>query len=293
MKKKIVVFGGSGFLGSHVADFLTSKNCQVLIYDKVKSDYISSGQNFIQGDIEDIESVNKVLKKADFVYNFSGEADIERSRKNPINTLNSNIIGTANILECCVKNKIKKYLHASTIYVNSEQGGFYRSSKQSAELIIENYKEFFNLDFVIMRFGSLYGPRANQFNFITKAVYESIDKRIINRMGNGEEIREYIHIYDAAELCCKLIEKKYKNTIVNITGSGPSLKVKNVLNLIKEIVGKDVKIKFNKKNTLKDHYKITPFSYKTRMAKKIQSDGYIDLGEGILDLVNRKIKNNK
>ena len=144
-----------------------------------------------------------------------------------------------------------------------------------------------------MRFGSLYGPRANQFNFITKAVYESIDKRIINRMGNGEEIREYIHIYDAAELCCKLIEKKYKNTIVNITGSGPSLKVKNVLNLIKEIVGKDVKIKFNKKNTLKDHYKITPFSYKTRMAKKIQGDGYIDLGEGILDLVNRKIKNNK
>ena len=55
---------------------------------------------------------------------------------------------------------------------------------------------------------------------------------------------------------------------MNITGSGPSLKVKNVLNLIKEIVGKDVKIKFNKKNTLKDHYKITPFSYKTRMAKK-------------------------
>ena len=62
---------------------------------------------------------------------------------------------------------------------------------------------------------------------------------------------------------------------------------------LEEIVGKDVKIKFNKKNTLKDHYKITPFSYKTRMAKKIQGDGYIDLGEGILDLVNRKIKNNK
>ena len=53
MRKKIVVFGGSGFLGSHVADFLTSKNYQVLIYDKVKSDYISSGQNFIQGDILD------------------------------------------------------------------------------------------------------------------------------------------------------------------------------------------------------------------------------------------------
>ena len=293
MSKKIVIFGGSGFLGSHVADFLTKRKYDVFIFDIKKSLYRNRFQKFILGDTLNKIQVNKVLKNCSYVFNFSGEADIGKSKKFPLETLESNIIGTANILQACLKNKIKKYLHASTVYVNSEQGGFYRSSKQSAELIIENYNEFFNLDFVIMRFGSLYGPRANQFNFITKAVYEAIDKRVINRMGNGEEIREYIHIYDAAELCCKLIEKKYKNTIVNITGSGPSLKVKNVLNLIKEIVGKDVKIKFNKKNTLKDHYKITPFSYKTRMAKKIQSDGYIDLGEGILDLVNRKIKNNK
>ena len=62
-EKKIVVFGGSGFLGSHVADFLTRKKYQVLIYDKVKSDYITSRQNFVQGDTQDIESVNKALKK--------------------------------------------------------------------------------------------------------------------------------------------------------------------------------------------------------------------------------------
>ena len=290
MKKKIVVFGGAGFLGSHVADFLTKDKYQVTIFDKNKSNYISAKQIFIQGDTQDLKSVNNVLKNTDFVYNFSGEADIERSKKFPINTLQSNIIGTANILESCIKNKIKKYLHASTIYVNSEQGGFYRSSKQSAELIIENYNEFHNLNYVIMRFGSLYGPRANKFNFITRAVYEAVENRTINRTGNGEEIREYIHIYDAADLCCKLIQKSYKNTMVNITGSGSSLKVKNVLSLIKEVVGKDVKIKFNKKNTLKDHYKITPYSYKTRIAKKIQNDGYIDLGEGILDLVNQKIK---
>ena len=81
MKKKIVVFGGSGFLGSHVADFLTSKNCQVLIYDKVKSDYISSGQNFIQGDIEDIESVNKVLKKQTLFTIFLGSRYREIKKK--------------------------------------------------------------------------------------------------------------------------------------------------------------------------------------------------------------------
>ena len=82
---------------------------------------------------------------------------LENQKKFPLETLESNIIGTANILQACLKNKIKKYLHASTVYVNSEQGGFYRSSKHAAELIIENYNEFFGLDFVIMRFGSLYG----------------------------------------------------------------------------------------------------------------------------------------
>ena len=127
----------------------------------------------------------------------------------PLETLESNIIGTANILESCLKNKIKKYLHASTVYVNSEQGGFYRSSKHSAELIIENYNEFFGLDFVIMRFGSLYGPRSNKFNFISNVIEEAVNKRQITRQGNGEEIREYIHIFDAAELCCKLIQNKY------------------------------------------------------------------------------------
>ena len=56
-----------------MADFLTRKKYQVLFYDKVKSDYITSRQNFVQGDTQDIESVNKALKKADFVYNFSGQ----------------------------------------------------------------------------------------------------------------------------------------------------------------------------------------------------------------------------
>ena len=289
MSKKIVIFGGSGFLGSHVADFLTKRKYDVFIFDIKKSLYRNRFQKFILGDTLNKIQVNKVLKNCSYVFNFSGEADIGKSKKFPLETLESNIIVTANILQACLKNKIKKYLHASTVYVNSEQGGFYRSSKHAAELIIENYNEFFGLDFVIMRFGSLYGPRANKFNFISNIIEEALNSRQITRQGNGEEIREYIHIFDAAELCCKLIQNKYRNVIVNITGSQP-YKVKNVLQLIKEILGEDINIKFNKKKILKDHYKITPYSYKTRIAKKLINDGYIELGEGILNLINDKIK---
>lgn len=290
MRKKIVIFGGSGFLGSHVADFLTKMKNHVIIFDKKNSEYLLPNQKFIKGNILDIQKVFEVTKRADYVFNFSGEADIENSKKNPLSTINSNIIGTTNILESCVKNKIKKYIHASTVYVNSEQGGFYRSTKHAAELIIENYNEFFKLNYVIMRFGSLYGPRANKFNFISKSIDDAIERKVINRIGNGEEIRQYIHISDAAEICCKMLNNKYNNKYLNITGSGTPLKVKNVLNIIKEIIGSDVKIKFNKKNVLKDHYKITPYSYKTRIAKKVSLNEHIDLGEGLLDLVNQKIK---
>ena len=157
MRKKIVIFGGSGFLGSHVADFLTKMKNHVIIFDKKNSEYLLPNQKFIKGNILDIQKVFEVTKRADYVFNFSGEADIENSKKNPLNTINSNIIGTTNILESCVKNKIKKYIHASTVYVNSEQGGL-QIYKTCCELIIENYNEFFKLNYVIMRFGSLYGP---------------------------------------------------------------------------------------------------------------------------------------
>ena len=108
MSKKIVIFGGSGFLGSHVADFLTKRKYDVFIFDIKKSLYRNRFQKFILGDTLNKIQVNKVLKNCSYVFNFSGEADIGKSKKFPLETLESNIIGTANILQACLKNKIKK-----------------------------------------------------------------------------------------------------------------------------------------------------------------------------------------
>ena len=73
----------------------------------------------------------------------------------------------------------------------------YRSSKQSCELPLENYQKEFNLNFTILRYGSLYGSRANDFNFIRNSIRQALLEGIIVRNGNGEEIRDYINIVDA------------------------------------------------------------------------------------------------
>ncbi|MEW5693986.1 MAG: NAD(P)-dependent oxidoreductase, partial [Candidatus Hydrogenedentota bacterium] len=163
---KVVVFGGAGFLGSHVADVLTEQGHQVIIFDLVKSPYVKNGQDSVIGDITDMDKVHQVVNGCDLVYNFAGIADLNEAKKDPVATVRNNILGTTIILDECRKNKVKRVIFASTLYVYSKAGSFYRSSKQACELLIENYHEIYGLDFTILRYGSLYGPRANESNWI-------------------------------------------------------------------------------------------------------------------------------
>ena len=165
---KITVIGGSGFLGSHLSDSLSSRKNKVVIFDKKKSKYLKSSQKMVVGDISNINQLRKAIKGSEVVYHFAGISDIGESIKKPMETTRINIVGTANVLQLCKEYNIKKIIFASTIYVSSSQGGFYRVSKQACELIIEEYKKRFNLNYTIVRFGSIYGPRSSQDNGLTK-----------------------------------------------------------------------------------------------------------------------------
>ena len=134
---KIVVLGGSGFLGSHVADELSKRGHQVTIFDKKKSRWIKPIQKFYLGNILDTSKLEKVIKNADIVFHFAALADLSQALKQPINSVKLNILATVLALDLCRKYKVKRFIFASTIYVNSIQGGFYRSSKKAAEDYIE------------------------------------------------------------------------------------------------------------------------------------------------------------
>ena len=283
-KFKTIVFGGSGFLGSHIADALSNSGHEVTIYDLVESPFLRDNQKMIIGSLQDKEFLQKAISGKDFLYHFAGVADIDFARNNPEKTYLDNVIGTLNLLEAARKIKIQRFLFASTVYVYSELGSFYRSSKQSCETLIENYRDEYQLPFTILRYGSLYGPRANKFNFIGNSIYEALLTKEIKRKGTGNEIRDYIHVLDAASASVKALSKEYENSYVMIKGN-QSMKVSEILNSLNDILGGDLKIKYSKKDYYDAHYSLTPYSFRPKSAKNMQLDTYFDLGQGLLETI--------
>ena len=159
MDKKVVVVGGSGFIGSHVADRLTKLGYLVTIYDCFASNWCLPNQEMVVGDVLDLEQLKKTVNGADIVYNFAAISDLNQALSSPIETVNSNILGNINVLESCILNNVKRFMFASTVYVHSREGGFYRCSKQASEAYIEEYNRIYGLNYTILRYGSLYGPR--------------------------------------------------------------------------------------------------------------------------------------
>lgn len=279
----ITVFGGSGFLGSHAADVLTDRGHKVLIFDKIQSQYLRENQEMIVGDILDKEAVHRAVAGADAAYNFIALADLDEANVDPIKTAQINIIGNTLVLEACKNANVKRFIFASSIYVYSDAGSFYRCSKQSAELFIENYQKAYGLDYTILRYGSLYGERCDEKNWIYKMLKQALLDGKISREGNGEEIREYIHVRDAAKLTADILKDEFKNRSVIITGR-EQIKMKDLLTMVKEMLKNSVEIEFlDSQDTM--HYEITPYVFNPKVALKIHTNEHIDLGQGMLDIL--------
>ena len=296
MKKRILVIGGSGFIGSHLADKLSKDGHKVIIFDKKKSKYINPEQVFIKGDILNIKKLKEAVIKTDIVFHFGGIADIEYSKNNSKECLETNIIGTNNLLDIVSQMNIKpKIFFGSTLYIYSKYGSIYRISKEACENLIYEYEKNYGINYLILRFGTIYGTRTNNnnsmFNYIEKILNHK-NKSLLRLKVSGNELREFIHVHDVANICSDLIFKK--NNEINksfiITGLD-KLKISDLIELIMEIANKKIKISFSKNNT--DHYKITPFSSKINITEKIVPKTYVDIGSGILDIIDSVKKNNK
>ena len=283
INKKILVIGGSGFLGSHVADFLTDNNYEVSIFDFKKSKYLKSDQQFIKGDILNYDHLSSAIKASDIVYHFGGIADIEMANENPLEAIKINILGTSNVLSACVEHNIERLVFASTVYVYSSFGGIYKATKQSCELLIETFSKEKQLKYTILRFGSLYGPRANDFNYITQIIKQAILNGQIERKGSGNEVRDYIHVFDASKSCLAILDKEYENHYVMITGS-QRIKINDLLNMLSEMFEQKINIKYLD-DRMDGHYESSPYSFKPILAKKYIGKSEIELGQGLLDLI--------
>ena len=281
---KVVVVGGSGFMGSHTADVLSSRGYNVTIYDSIQSPWLRQDQKMVIGDILDQTLLNSVIDGAKYVYHYAGIADIAEAKKRPFDTINLNVIGTTNVLEASVNARVQRIIYASTMYVYSPYGSFYRASKQASETIIEAYHEEFDLDYTLLRYGSLYGPRAQEWNGLKRYVSQLLKGSSLNYWGTGKERREYIHAVDAAKLSVDILDSIHTNKAITVTGQ-QVLTSDEMIDLIFEIIGKKRNVNYVSSDTSHGHYISTPYRYTPKQAKKIVPSEFIDLGEGILEIV--------
>ena len=281
---KACVIGGSGFLGSHVCDHLSDAGYVVTILDQVASPWLRSDQQMLVGDLLDENLLDEAISGCAVVFNFAAIADLDRALATPIDTARVNVLGNVLVLDACRRHSVRRFMYASTVYVYSREGGFYRCSKQAAEQYVEEYQRAYGLDYTILRYGSLYGPRSDNSNGLFRIVQDAIQKGVIRYAGSPEATREYIHVEDAARASVTAVGSEFRNASVVLTGQ-EVMRVSDLLKMLAEILGLPDAVEFVEAD-YDGHYVRTPYAYQPKLGRKYVPPMHVDLGQGLLQLIN-------
>ena len=292
--RKILVFGGFGFLGHYLVNELLNRGYDVTVADIHENAKVEGNITYIKCDITSKENVENVFKNKQFdvVYNLAGFANLDTAVKYPIETIQLNVIGNMHILEQCVKNNVSRFVYASSAYAMSNKGSFYGISKLASEKIVEEYLKKYSLPFTILRYGSVYSERSYDNNYIYNLVKSAVLEGEINHNGDGNELREYIHAADASKLSVDVIESEdFKNLHVILTGN-ERMKRSDLFNMVKEILNDQVEINY-KNDGYHNHYNFTPYSFEPSVSRKLSANPHIDMGQGLLECVRSVHENEK
>ena len=270
-------------MGSHSADKLSAAGHEVLIFDRKASPWLRPDQQMLVGDILDEDLVARAVAGAEAVYNYAGLADLNEANARPVDSVRLNILGNVNILEASRLAGVRRFIFASSLYVYGRHGGFYRCSKQASELYVENYWREYGLEYTILRYGSLYGPRSDPRNGIHGFVRQALETGRIEYYGTPEALREYIHVEDAALSSVDILAPRYANCNLVLTGQ-QAMKVSDLFKMIGEILGRPIECSYLS-NGRHVHYDVSPYSFQPRMGQKLSPGRVTDLGQGVLAIM--------
>lgn len=289
--KKVCVLGGSGFLGSHVCDELTAAGHAVTIFDRTPSPHLRPDQRMLVADLLDEAALDEAISGCAAVYNFAAIADLDEARHRPVDSVKVNILGNTLALEASQRHEVQRFVYASTVYVHSRDGGFYRASKHAAEQFVEEYQQRYGLDFTVLRYGSLYGPRSDERNGLWRIVSHALATGRVSYTGSPEAMREYIHVKDAARASVVALGEEFRNQHVVLTGQEP-MRVVDLLKMLSEILGISQDVEFVATDR-PGHYVRTPYAYQTRLGRKYVPPMHVDLGQGLLELIGEVEEDSK
>ena len=261
---RVIVTGGAGFIGSSFINYLLDHyELDVVCVDKMtycaNKNNIKHKVEFIEKDICDITSDD--LGSYDYLVNFAAESHVDNSISNGMPFIKSNIEGTFNLLEVARKNpNLIKFIQISTDEVYGDMfdygigieadetfplkaSSYYSASKASADLLVQACHRTFGLPYLITRTCNNFGEHQHPEKFLPK-IYQSIKEgKEIPIYGDGEHVREWIHVDNNARYITLLMFSEIKNEIINI-GSGIKYSNNRIINIIREKTSsRSVKIK--------------------------------------------------
>jgi len=290
-EKTILIFGGSGFIGFSLVKKLQEQGYSSIYIGDIKppKEPLPKGVFYLQCDITDQNSVASLFKESSpqVVYNLAGFANLDTAIRFPRTTMELNVLGNINVLDECVKSGVELFVYASSAYAMNDKGSFYGISKLTSEKIVEEYHKQHHLNYSILRYGSIYAAVDFDNNYLFQLVKSAIETETIIHKGDGEELREYVHVKDVSELSVRVMENKdFWNSSLMLTGN-ERMKRKELFEMIREIIGNNkLEIQYLDEG-YSNHYKYTPYSFQGTSAKKITANPHYDMGQGILECVQK------
>ena len=260
-KGPVLITGGAGFIGSHLADGLLAKGHSVRILDDLSTGKPSNLPldnpliELIEGDIADAALVAQVMQGCSAVAHLAAVASVQASVEDPVRTHQSNFIGTLNVCEAMRQSGVKRVLFASSaaIYGNNGEGESidedtakapltpYASDKLAGEYYLDFYRRQHGLEPAIFRFFNIFGPRqdpSSPYSGVISIFSERAVKGLpITVFGDGEQTRDFLYVEDLVDLLVQAIEAPALEVGAVNVGWNQATSLKQMLEALKEVVG--------------------------------------------------------
>jgi len=266
---RCLIFGGNGFLGSHLAEGLLSKGHEVIIFDHFKRDSINLNSiindiTIIKGEFTDEEVISNSISDVDYVFHFISTTTPATAIHNPVYDIESNVIPAVKMLQIAAESGVKKIIFPSsggTIYGEVKKIPIDESSPLNpqnpyaiSKLAIEKYLAYFycqyGMDYLIFRYSNPYGERQNPLgNQGVIPIFLNKIKHCENPIiyGDGSMVRDYIYIKDAIDATLLLLNAKTPHKIFNI-GSGEGTSLNELIQIMNAVLGRTINPAYIEKN---------------------------------------------